>query len=335
MIKKLIKKITPSFVIGWYHFLVAFFGALIYGFSSRKIKVIGITGTNGKTTTANLTATILEEAGYKVAVASSIKFKIGSEEKENTLKMTMPGRAILQKFLREAVKAKCDYAIIKATSEGVLQHRHRFINWQIMVFTNLSPEHIEHHKGFENYKKAKGEYFKKCKGAHIINGDDEQAEYFLQFPSKKKYGYGLQIFNFQFSIFNQFSNSNFQTIKAENVEEEKDGLYFDIQGKNFYLPLIGKFNIYNSLAAICVGLSQEVSLEVCQKALAKAGGVPGRMEEVIKEPFRVIVDYAFTPNALEQVYQSLKPKQESQKLVCLLGACGGGRDKWKRPVLGQ
>jgi len=335
MIKKLVKKIMPGFIIGWYHFLVAFFGALTCGFPSRKIKVIGITGTNGKTTTATLMAAVLETAGYKVAVASSIKFKIGNKEKENTLKMTMPGRAILQKFLREAVKAKCDYAIIEATSEGVLQHRHRFINWQIMIFTNLSPEHIERHKGFENYKKAKGEYFELCKNIHIINSDDANAEYFLQFPSQQKFLFSLNLDLLNTSLLKSREVLTPRVVFGENVKEEKDGLYFDIQNKNFYLPLIGKFNVYNALAAVCLGLSQGVSLEICQKALAKADGAPGRMEEVIKWPFKVIVDYAFTPNALEQVYQSLKPKQESQKLICLLGACGGGRDKWKRPVLGQ
>ena len=191
MIKKIIKSVIPSFLLGWYHCALSFFGALLNSFPSRKIKIIGITGTNGKTTTANLTAAILEGAGYKVAVASSIKFKIGQEEKENKLKMTMPGRAVLQKFLREAVKGKCDYAIIECTSEGVLQYRHKFIHFDVMVFTNLSPEHIERHGGFENYKKAKGEYFKACKNVHIINTDDENAKYFLKFPSKQKFCYGF------------------------------------------------------------------------------------------------------------------------------------------------
>ena len=333
MLKKIIKKLAPAFLVSWYHRLWSFFGALFYGFPSRKIKVIGVTGTNGKTTTANLICAILEEAGYKVAVASSIKFKIGQKEQENKFKMTMPGRAYLQKFLREAVKAGCQYAIIEATSEGVLQHRHRFIDFQTMVFTNLSAEHIEHHHGFENYRAAKGEYFKRCKKTHIINGDDEQAEYFSQFEAKEKWCFKFKVQSSKFKVAVQ----NSKLLEAENVREENNGCYFSVQGVDFYLPLMGKFNIYNSLAAICVGLSQGVSLEVCQKALAKVSGVPGRMEEVVISPFRVVVDYAFTPNALEQVYQTLssKFKVQSSKLICVLGACGGGRDKWKRPILGQ
>ena len=120
---------------------------------------------------------------------------------------------------------------------------------------------------------------------------------------------------------------------------DESGIKFSADNKPFALNLIGGFNASNALAAICAGLSQGVSLGVCQKALAKAAGVPGRMEEVIKEPFRVIVDYAFTPNALQQVYETLvensKLETRNSKLVCVLGACGGGRDEWKRPVLGQ
>ena len=331
MIKKTIKNVVPNFLLGWYHYVLSFFGALACGFPSRKIKVIGITGTNGKTTTANLAAAILEAAGYKVGVVSSIKFKIGQQEKENTLKMTMPGRSVLQRFLKDAVKARCDYAIIECTSEGVLQHRHRFIKWQTMVFTNLSPEHIERHGGFVNYRAAKGEYFRACKNIHIINTDDENVEYFLKFSSEQKLCYGFDNLKIK-----KLEIGNWKFIKAANLQMDENGIKFSVDNKPFALNLIGGFNASNALAAIGVGLSQSVSLEVCQKALAKAGGVPGRMEEIISQPFRAIVDYAFTPNALEQVYATLRPtNQPASQLICVFGACGGGRDKWKRPVLGQ
>ena len=299
----MIKKFIPPFLLGWYHLCLAFLGALIYRFPSRKLKIIGVTGTNGKTTVVNLTTKILEEAGHKVASLSSIKFKIIDKETPNALKMTMPGRFKIQKFLRQAVKAGCQYVVLEVTSEGIKQHRHRFINFAIAVFTNLSPEHIEAHQGFENYKRAKGKLFQATREVHVINLDDENAKYFLQFPVKKKYTYGLN----QGDINNQ-----------------------DLQLK---LRLIGDFNIHNALAAICVGLSQNIDLATCKKAVEKVEGIPGRMEEVISQPFKVFVDYAFTPNALEKVYQTLKPK--NAKMVCVLGACGGGRDKWKRPVLGE
>jgi UDP-N-acetylmuramoyl-L-alanyl-D-glutamate--2,6-diaminopimelate ligase len=247
----------------------------------------------------------LEEAGFKVASLSSVRFKIGEKEKENTLKMTMPGRFKIHKFLKEAVKEKCQYVVLEVSSEGIRQHRHRFIDFNVALITNLSPEHIESHGGFENYKKAKGELFKAVKKVHIVNGDDKNAEYFLQFPAEKKYIFGWG--------------------KGDVTSRDV----------NFDFPLPGRFNKYNAMAAMCVGLSQGISLDVCKKALMKAKGVPGRMEEVISEPFKVIVDYAVTPDALEQLYQTIKELYSPSRIIAVFGACGGGRDKWKRPAFGK
>jgi len=303
--KDFIKKFIPSFVLYWYHWKMAFWAAVLYGFPSRKLKVIGITGTNGKSTVAELTTKILQEAGFKVASLSSIKFKIGEKEWQNDLKMTMPGRFKIQKFLRQAVSSGCKFAVLEVTSEGIKQYRHKFINFEAAVFTNLSPEHIEAHHGFEKYREAKGKLFKITKKIHIINIDDENAKYFLQFPAKKKYTFGM----------NQGDINN-KDIKLQ-------------------LSLMGNFNIYNALAAIGVGLSQGISLESCKRAVEKVKGIPGRMEEVISQPFKVFVDYAFTPNALEKAYQAIKNNFQPKKMICVLGACGGGRDKWKRQVLGN
>jgi len=306
--KEIIKKFIPPFLLDLYHFILAFFGALIYRFPSRELKVIGVTGTNGKTTVVEMISKIFEGGGYKVALANSIRFKIGEEEWPNTLRMTMPGRFKLQKFLRQAVDSGCQYAVLEVTSEGIKQYRHKFIDFEVAVFTNLAPEHIEAHGSFEKYREAKGKLFQVTKNIHIINIDDKNANYFLQFPAKKKYTYGL----------NQGDVNN-QNLKLN-------------------LRLIGEFNIYNALAAISVGISQGIDSEICKSAVEKIKGIPGRMEEVISEPFKVFVDYAFTPNALEKVYQTLqrtKNKEQRTKMICVLGACGGGRDKWKRPVLGE
>src|SRR3989344_6352679 len=169
--KNLIKKFIPLFLLSWYHFLLSFLGAILYRFPSRKIKVIGVTGTNGKTTAVHLIIAILEKAGFKTASLSSIQFKIGEKVWPNTFRMTMPGRFVIKKFLRKAVDAGCQYAVLEVASEGIKQHRHRFINFEAAVFTNLTPEHIESHGSFENYKKAKGEFFKAVKNIHIINAD--------------------------------------------------------------------------------------------------------------------------------------------------------------------
>ena len=213
--KELIKKFIPDFILSWYHWKLAFLAAVLYGFPSRKLKVIGVTGTNGKSTVVELTTKILEEAGYKVASLSSIRFKIGEKEWQNTLKMTMPGRFKIQKFLRQAVNAGCQYAVLEVTSEGIKQYRHKFINFEAAVFTNLSPEHIEAHGSFENYREAKGKLFKATKKIHIINMDDENAEYFLQFPAAKKLDFFLSKNRGHSSV--SFSRERVSAITAENI----------------------------------------------------------------------------------------------------------------------
>lgn len=301
--KRIVKKIAPRFLIGFYHFSLAFLGAFLYGFPSKKLTVIGVTGTNGKSTVVEMISKILDEAGFKTASLSSIKFKIAERSQWNNLKMTMPGRMKIQKFLSQAVKAGCKYAVLEVTSEGIRQFRHKFISFDAAVFTNLSPEHIESHGNFEKYKKAKAELFKAAKNIHVINSDDENAGYFMKIPAKTKIGYGM---------------SDLEKLSPIN------------------LNLIGKFNIYNALAAIKMGMAYGISLEICKKALEKVESVPGRMEVVVKQPFTVIVDYAHNPAALEKAYKTVAEiKSQGANIIAVLGSCGGGRDKWKRSVLGD
>ncbi len=303
--KKLIKKILPNFVLSFYHFILAFLGALIYRFPSKKLTLIGITGTNGKTTTTEILAQILEKAGKKIALSNSVRFKIGKEEKINTLRMTMPGRFFIQRFLRKAVNENCEIAILEVTSEGIKQHRHRFLDFKIAVFLNLAPEHIESHGSFEKYREAKGKLFEATKDTHIINIEDENSNYFFQFPAKKKITFGL---------------------------ERGD---FNLKNTNLKLKILGEFNLYNALAAFSVAKILGVDEKIIKETLENFKGAPGRMEIVISKPFKVIVDYAFTPNALEKVYQTIKEFFRPQRMIGVLGACGGGRDKWKRPILGK
>lgn len=339
MIKNLIRKFIPSFLLNWYHFSLAFIGAVIYRFPARRMKIIGVTGTNGKSTVVNLTTIILEEAGYEVAAISSIKFKIKEKEWINPLKMTMPGRFKIQRFLRKALNENCQYAVIEVTSEGIRQHRHKFIDFDVAVFTNLTPEHIESHGSFEKYKEAKGrlfqslKYSKKPKRTSIINLDDENSEYFLKFWADQKIGYTLM----KHKTYNMKQNTGFKSqvsssVEATNLRISAEGISFAVDGIPFNLKLLGRFNVYNSLAAISVALSQGINLETCKKALEKIKEIPGRMEEVIKEPFKVFVDYAHTPDALTNAYSSLP---EGSLKICVLGSCGGGRDKWKRSELGK
>ncbi len=333
---KRIKKIIPGFLLNFYHYCFALIGGVFYRlsfFTSKNMTVIGVTGTSGKTTTVEMIARILEEAGYKVGVLSSVKFKIGSQEEENKLKMTMPGRMMIPKFLRRA--RKCDYVVLEVTSEGIKQYRHKFIHFDIAVLTNLSPEHIESHGSFEKYREAKLKLFQIAKKTHIINLDDENKDYFLPFPAERKYFFSLKNCRQKEKFFQE--NKNYQIIRAENIDISNQGISFILKGTTFRLNLLGKFNIYNALAAISLGISEGISLETCKRALEKFKKMPGRMEVVVKSPFTVIVDYAHTPNSLEKVYKTIKEglKNKKSKMICVLGSCGGGRDKWKRPVLGE
>jgi UDP-N-acetylmuramoyl-L-alanyl-D-glutamate--2,6-diaminopimelate ligase len=298
--KNSLRKLIPDFLLSWYHFGWALLGAIIYRFPSRKLKVIGVTGTNGKSTVVFFISRILEEADYLVAALSSIQFKIGGKVWPNDLKMTMPGRLKIQQFLRRAVQAGCQYVVLEVTSEGIKQYRHKFISFNSVVFTNLTPEHLESHGGFENYKEAKGKLFQELKddGKSIVNLDDPSAEYFMKFSAKRKIGYSV--------------NS-----KAE-----------------FKLNLPGQFNLSNALAASSVAEAEGIPLGKIKVALEGIRNVPGRLEIVVKEPFTVIVDYAHTPDALEKVYQTVMA-MASGRIIGILGAAGGGRDKWKRPQLGQ
>jgi len=339
--KELIKKLIPGFVLSQYHLLLAFWGCLFYRFPSKKLKVIGLTGTKGKTTAVEMTKAILEEAGQKTASISSLRFTIGRKEWPNELKMTMPGRFKLQKFLRKAVKEKCQYAVFEVTSEGILQHRHRFIDFDTVVFTNLSSEHIERHGSFEKYREAKGQLFNSSKNIHILNLDDKNAGYFLKFPAKEKWGYsiGTENKNPEAKIKKVVSNIKRENlIQGERVKADSQGVYFSVQGLPFNLSLIGEFNVFNALCAITIARAQGIGLEVCRRALEKIGVLAGRMEMVIKQPFKILVDYAHTPDSLEKVYETITGQiiaKPANQLICLLGSAGGGRDKWKRPEMGR
>lgn len=337
-IKKIIPRGVFNFLSPLYHRALAYSAAFFYGWPVEKMIVIGVTGTNGKSTTVNLIAAILEKAGFKVGATSTVNFKIGGKVWLNDTKMTMPGRFQLQKMLSQMVKAGCRYGVIETSSQGLAQFRHLGINYDLAVFTNLTPEHLEAHGGFENYKAAKGELFsrlsksrrKKINGEKIekiivANLDDEHASYFLNFPAERKIGYTLKKNSF----------NNIEIIKGEKVSFTSAGSMFEVKGEIFKINLLGQFNIYNALAALSVAYSQSIDLEIAKEALNQIQGVPGRLEKIEEgQSFAVIVDYAPEPASLTKVYEVIKTLPH-QRIIHLLGSTGGGRDIARRPILGR
>lgn len=339
-----IRKFVPKPLMQLYHASLAILAALLYWFPSRKIIVIGVTGTNGKTTTANMIARVLEEAGYRVGLMTTANFKIKDREWVNKTKQTMQGRFKLQRFIKKMVKADCDYAVIETSSEGIAQYRHLGINYDVAVLTNLTPEHIESHGSFKKYKEAKGKLFKKLLTASyktkkgnkidkvsVVNLDSTHAQYFLEFFAEKKYGFGKFVSKNVKEIFK--SVDDFFLFGEEKLDNR--GSKFMYKGIEFRLNILGLFNIYNAAAAACVGLSQGVKPEIIKNAIQKIEIISGRMEVINEgQDFSLIVDYAHEPAALKNVYQAIKPLTTG-KIISVLGSCGGGRDKMRRPKLGK
>lgn len=327
--RRIIPKPVFNFFQPVYHYLLGLLGAFLYGFPSKKLKVIGITGTKGKSTTLYLTGRILENAGYKIGWISSLSIKVAEKEWINPYHLTMPGRMFIQKTLREMVKQRCEYALIEVTSEGIKQCRHKFIDFNLAVFTNLAPEHLEAHGGFENYKKAKGKLFKALKnnGSAIVNLDDKNAEYFLRSKAKQKIGFSIRPGDKKLKID--------RTIMGVSCKIEQNGISFMVEHTKFSLGLLGKFNVYNALAAAAIAVSQGIKLEEIKNSLENIKTIPGRMEEISQgQKFRIFVDLAHTPDSFEQVFKLVK-ELPHWKIISVFGSAGGGRDKWKRPELGR
>jgi UDP-N-acetylmuramoyl-L-alanyl-D-glutamate--2,6-diaminopimelate ligase len=319
-LKRFIPKTVLQQVRPLYHFLLAYTGAIWYRHPSRHITVVAVTGTKGKSTVTEMTAHLLRTHGFKVASLSTIRFMIGDEETKNLFKMTTPGRFFVQRFLRQAVDAACTHVVLEMTSEGAKQFRHRFIEFDALIFTNLSPEHIESHGSFENYKNAKlriaGAVFRSKKRPRylIANTDNEHGVDFLNFGVEHKIGYSLD-------------DISLYTLQKESVT-------MVIENTTIRVPLVGLFNVYNALAATTLAHALGVELGTIERAFRTLPPVHGRVEQFHsdkdKKAVTAVVDYAHTPDSLKQFYEAFPnvPK------VCILGNTGGGRDTWKRPEMG-
>ena len=371
-----IKNIIPQKIKNIYHLGQAILANFIYGFPGRKIKIIGVTGTNGKTTTVWMIGKILEEAGFKVAINSTINFQIGVKEWVNKTKFTTLSSFSVQKFIKEAVREKCDYLVLETSSHSLDQFRVWGIPYAVAVITNVTREHLDYHETMAEYRKAKLKLFKKA-GTIVVNLDMEKSEEFLNFAADKKYGYTTKNQNVNLKMqndplrqsFSEASNEKLKIITAENIEMGINYSNYQLQTTSYKLNLPGKFNIENALAATCVGLSQNISLETIGKAPEKIKGIPGRMEWVLNNKgLNIIIDYAVTPDSLEKLYQLISQiknplplkkgdvrrtegfekqsenfksspnpsfsKGGEHKVIAVFGACGE-RDRGKRPIMGE
>jgi len=369
LFKKLIPRSLFRVLQPAYHYLLSSLAAFSYRWPSEELIIVGVTGTTGKTTSVYLIAKVLEAAGYKAGYTSTAMFNDGEKEWLNDKKMTMLGRFFTQRMLRNMVNNGCHYAIIETTSEGIVQFRHRFINYDILVFTGLYPEHIESHGSFENYKKAKLKLFahlKNCKIKYandnkkvckaeanikkidylrvkktiIANGDDEHAKDFLAVWAEQKFTYrkpsgdkmpvkqisGAVSIGYRLLSYDQ-SGISFSFEFFGNTEQETQG--------QVKLQLLGLFSVSNALNALAVGISQNICTADIIRGLESVSGIPGRMEKINEgQPYTVIVDYAFEPNALGKLYETVQ-LMPHEKIIHVLGSAGGGRDKARRPKLGE
>ncbi|QQG49733.1 MAG: UDP-N-acetylmuramoyl-L-alanyl-D-glutamate--2,6-diaminopimelate ligase [Candidatus Berkelbacteria bacterium] len=320
--KRALRRLAPDWLINFYHLSRGVLACYYYGNPSKSLRVIGVTGTNGKTTTCHLITSVLEADGRKVGMATTVSFKIGRELTENNLKMTTASPFLIQKLLRDMVKAGIKDVVLEVTSIGLVQHRLWGINFQTAVFTNLTHDHLDYHGSMERYRRAKEQLFSRRPTLSVINVDDPAAEHFIRHTANKTLTYSVK---------------NRADLMAKKIYARPGGTDFVLlagsRQATINLPLPGTFNVYNALAAAAVGLGLEVPLERVVDGLRQVQPVPGRMEVIeAGQAFTAIVDYAHTPDAMLKVYETVKPTVRG-KLIVVFGATGR-RDKAKRPILG-
>lgn len=302
----------------FWHPLIAFVSAAINGFPARKLVVVGVNGTKGKSTTAEMLFAILRADKKSVALASTIRFATNDTTEPNLFKMTMPGRGFVQKFLAGARNQGVTHAVIELTTEGAREWRHRFLSLNTLIMLNVQKEHIERFGSFEKYVKAKWwlvkelERSQKKERAVIVHTEETNADFL-------KARVPVRI---------SFSRDELESLSVS--ERQSTFIYKNIE---FTIPLPGAFNALNALAAIKTAEHLGVSLRIAKDALRALPPVQGRVQDVAPttHPFRVIVDYAHTPDSLQALYDAFP----TERKICVLGNTGGGRDTWKRPEMGR
>ncbi len=307
--------------------------AAFYRYPARKLQVVGVTGSKGKTTTSSLVAHVLDGDGHHSGLMTTVDFKIGERWWANKTRQTTLEALEVQRMLREMADAHCDFAVVEASSHALSPQWNRVGDCQfdVAVFTNITHEHLDYHGTFEQYRQDKARLFEllrtsgKQRRTAIMNIDDPNAQVFIDAAGDSE-------------ILTYAMHNPHALIRPRNVHTTRDGVQYtaitpwgdvDVQ-----LAIPGEFNVLNSLAALAVGLDRGISAAACAAALRSIGGVRGRMERIeLGQPFSVVVDYAHNPDSFEQVMGMMRPLTTG-KLISVFGSAGE-RDHEKRPMQGQ
>ncbi len=311
---------------------LAHLAAAFHGYPARKLRVVGVTGTDGKTTTVELVRSILAAAGHKTGMINTVEALIGDQHYETGFHVTTPDALQVQGYLARMVDAGTAYAVLEATSHGLAQHRVTACDFDVAVVTNITHEHLDYHQTFEAYREAKARLFRDLARSFrkpdtpktsILNADDASFEYLRPIPADRYLTYGLQ---------------RPADITAHDIVHTPAATTFTAVAPrgafSVRTALPGVFNVYNVLAAIAVGVSQTVPFEVMQEGIAAVKGVPGRMERIVMgQDFTAIVDFAHTPHALQRALETVRGMTDGQVIVVF--GCAGLRDVAKRPMMGE
>ena len=316
-----IRPLFPQKIINYgYHLPLALLAAYLYGNPGKNLEIIGVTGTDGKTTTTSLIFHILKTARKKVAMVSTVEARVGRKRIKTGFHVTSPSPFALQRLLRRMRSQKIRYVVLEVTSHGLDQFRVFPIRPRVAVLTNITHEHLDYHKTFEEYRDAKLKLFRHAEHA-VVNKD-------------------LPIFddiNTRLSnvLFSTYSIKNDSQLKPSVIRYTPQGTLFTIGRTTYETPLSGGYNVYNALAAVATALILGIAPSDIKRALATFPGVPGRLEPVENaRGIHVFVDFAHTPNALEMVLENLSgQKKKSERLIVVFGAAGL-RDASKRPLMG-
>ena len=300
---------------------LAFMAANYFGNPSRGLKLVGITGTNGKTTIASLLFQLFQKAGFKVGLLSTVKIVVDTTEYKAT--HTTPDSITINHYLKEMVESGVEYCFMEVSSHGIHQKRTEALHFVGGIFTNLSHDHLDYHPTFAEYRDVKKSFFDNLpKTAFVLsNIDDKNGQVMLQNTVAKKLTYALK---------------SYADYKAQILENQLSGLLLKINGSEVWVKLIGTFNAYNLLAiyGTAVELGME-SLEVL-RLLSDLESVSGRFQFIVSSSnITAIVDYAHTPDALDNVLKTINDiRTKNEQLITVVG-CGGNRDKTKRPIMAE